>query len=1337
MPEKKPEITLEEIVAIRESLGLTQAQAGKLLGGGPSAYAKYEAGTVRPAAAAANLLRLLKAHPEMLAALRGAEPLPISAGASARSPFEVSGADIESLPREDLPELLRRLLTAEAEVHGLPADGIHVADNTDAPDGGEDGRITWESGPDRTSFLPSRRCQFQLKSGPVQPAQAGREVLGRDGAVKDMVRKFLEDGGHYLMLCAKEHTRKAIEKREERIRDALREAGLSKACDRIRFLDAGQIAGWTNFHPAVAAWVKEQVEPGVPGPFRSWSHWAGRAEHSTPWAEDERLPEFRARLLERARRPRGIMRVVGPYGVGKSRLALQALSPDCAGHSISDFVLYADEAEADPHAVGEVIQRLADAGARAIAVVNRCSPERRRILENMALREGGRLSLVTIDDDEAGTSSGEACLIEVQKPTTAVVEAIIDHRSPGLPIDDRERLVRFSAGVPKIAVLVARAWRGSGSLAQAADDGLVDAVALGRSPRDSDLLRKAAKLLAVFGLIDPRPESGDELGRIAAFGNLESDDLYAALTDLAGRGVVRRRGGLMLFPPSPLSMNLAARQWREWRPSKWDGILAGDIGPDLGLRAAKRLALLNDTDTAKEVVAHACRTNGPLDGILEGSSSGRTALLAPLAEIDAGIVAELLERSLDHLGDGPESRGSWNITQALSRIAFRADTFEAGARLLLRMAARSAQGMTDAARQFISLFPVYLANTAADGKARLRFLDEIIDEDRPDERLILVEALTEGLTTHRFTRGVGDESHGSLPALEPWLPSTHREAREYLSDCMRRLVPFAERDDETGRAARVGLGLRLRGLIDCGLINAVEKATTRIRKTIGCWPEAIGNLNQFLEHDAQAENQALISRVQKLIEKLQPQELEDRGRFLVTAMPRNYLADPKLPRERRRLQVREIEKLAAEFIKHPERLQRFLPEISSGQQRRAFAFGRALANASDSPLDWLEPIASAAAATPAAMRNFDLLHGYLAGAGERQPGAAGDFKQRAARSPELAPALPMICRHCGIEPSDIRLALDALEAGRLHPDYLMAWEYSETFAKIPVAAIIPLFDWLLGHGAEAFRVGICLLGPYAGEDPGNFEDLRPQIRRVAGNATRHGSKADTTILGYHFEKLMRKALKKGWQDAGARAVALALAKALADIEKWRDCELVRPVLPLLLSEFTEIVWPVLGQAIASDPDSGYRFKHVLGCQHSFEKIKRPLILKLPEETLFDWCHEHPDHAPAFTASTVPVLTTYQADATDRALHPVISRLIDEFGEREDVLFEIRISIQQYSWSGPLAKYYGLFLEPLERLRSGHPKNPVRRWAKEMLRFLREQAEAVQRRDEEREARWDV
>ena len=188
---KKPEMTVEEIVAIRESLNLTQAQAGELLGGGPSAYAKYEAGSVKPSAAAANLLRLLRTYPGMLDTIRGTKPPAVSVQASAPSPFEVKSEDIGSLTRDDLPELLRRLLAAEAEAYTLPADGIHVADNTDAPDGGEDGRITWEGGPERTRFLPSRRCQFQLKSGRVQPKQAGREMLNKDGVVKDMIQEFL------------------------------------------------------------------------------------------------------------------------------------------------------------------------------------------------------------------------------------------------------------------------------------------------------------------------------------------------------------------------------------------------------------------------------------------------------------------------------------------------------------------------------------------------------------------------------------------------------------------------------------------------------------------------------------------------------------------------------------------------------------------------------------------------------------------------------------------------------------------------------------------------------------------------------------------------------------------------------------------------------------------------------------------------------------------------------------------------------------------------------------------------------------------------------------------
>ena len=59
-------IAPEEVRAIRERLGLTQAEASELLGGGPRAFTKYEAGTVKPAAAVVTLLRLLEHDPATL-----------------------------------------------------------------------------------------------------------------------------------------------------------------------------------------------------------------------------------------------------------------------------------------------------------------------------------------------------------------------------------------------------------------------------------------------------------------------------------------------------------------------------------------------------------------------------------------------------------------------------------------------------------------------------------------------------------------------------------------------------------------------------------------------------------------------------------------------------------------------------------------------------------------------------------------------------------------------------------------------------------------------------------------------------------------------------------------------------------------------------------------------------------------------------------------------------------------------------------------------------------------------------------------------------------------------
>ena len=253
----------DEIKIIREELGLSQRQAGEILGGGPDAFAKYESGMRTPSTACANLLRILKAHPNTLRILHSDRAGQVPAARPL--PFEVNHQHLAVVSKEMFPKLLRRLLSAEALSHGIPPDGIHVPDKIDVPDGGEDGRISWDGGLERTSFLPGRLCQFQLKTGKIGPTTAGREVVPKDDKVKSMVQPVLKGGGHYIVLSTNSYTRQQIEARAISIREALRGTGLEIDDAQVIFRDAEKLADWINTHPAVTTWLLEQTTPGLLG----------------------------------------------------------------------------------------------------------------------------------------------------------------------------------------------------------------------------------------------------------------------------------------------------------------------------------------------------------------------------------------------------------------------------------------------------------------------------------------------------------------------------------------------------------------------------------------------------------------------------------------------------------------------------------------------------------------------------------------------------------------------------------------------------------------------------------------------------------------------------------------------------------------------------------------------------------------------------------------------------------------------------------------------------------------------------------------------------------------
>ena len=1339
----KQEITPEEIRAIREGLGLSQVEAGQLIGGGPSAFSKYESGTNKPAAAVVKLLRLLEASPEAADALLGKRNRPMASVGI--SPLEVSGEHISTLTSGAFHQLLRKLLVAEAHSYGLPLDGIHVASNITAPDGGEDGRIVWEGGPDRTPFLPSRYCSFQLKSGGISPRAAATDVLASDGTVAETVRSALERDARYIMLCSRSYTQKEISGRTEKMRDAILGAGLSIDEEQVTFRDADQIATWVNQHPPVAIWVKEQTQLGTVRPFRTLKHSIGRAEHvGSPWVDDARLHSFRSDLRERVAKFRSIVRVVGLSGIGKSRLTLEALNDteeDVGYQSLSGLVLYVTQSEASSEAIITAVQALADTGSRAIVVVDQCELNTHRILTGIVVRSDSRLSLVTIDD-EVPPSPLDDNTIKIDLAPDAVIDGIIETASPELPSADRDRLARFSKGFPQMAISVCRAWNTSRPIAFATDDDLVDAFVLGRNTGDKDIVLKSAKLLSTLGPVRIDDTMSNRLGESAALGiGLDADSLYAGIQELIRRGAALRRGGLVTLRPRPIAMNLAMRQWTDWPEDTWENLIVGDALPEYKVQVAQQLALLNTTDIARKVVEHLCRFGGPFDSQEGFSQYGHTNVLSALAEIDSSDVLDQIERALDSYDDLSEIEGEVrrHLVEALEKIAFHRDTFSDGAWILLRLAiAENEMWANNATGQFKGLFPAVLGGTEADGEARLAFLDEAAKTHEPIKRTLVVEALIVGCRITGFRLVLGPEIQGTRPALKSWHPVTVEDAYRYIAGCTSLLTEFAKEEDSAGCSARKGLAQNLPVLVTSGFVDLVETVVRDVLSEYEYWPEALGSLDRLVSYRSDRLDAGTAERVRRLLADLAPKNLKSRVRFLVTDMPRDYryVKDMEFS-VLEELQNNEVRELAKELLDNPAQLHSSLSQVSRGEQRRAHILGASIAEFAEEPPDWLEPIIRAVLDAPATERNFSLLYGYANILAVQYTDAVQSLKLRAARSSDLAPAFPQLCRATGVGENDIVLAIDAMQSGLLSPRQLQHWSLGGALDELPAANFALLIDAMMNYSDEAFAASLEIMFMYGFGASEKFNALRPQVVRLAENAITTGRRLSQDLYGaqidaFHFEQIMNWMLGNGGNDPEASLTAMALAKELASIEDFGDGLLLSPIIPKLLSKFPEVTWPIIGQAIISNKRKRWLLETVLGDQFSMDYRAMPPILSLPVDTLFAWCHANPESAPSFAATVLPILEDRQPGDKSPSLHPVMNRLIDDFGERRDVQRAMHSNIYTFDSVGSAVPQYeerreavGILLE--------HDMPAVRRWARGLQRLL-DNAIIGERNQEEE---WEV
>jgi transcriptional regulator with XRE-family HTH domain len=1314
----------EDIKSIRNTLNLTQEQAGSILGGGPRAFAKYESGKIIPSASLVALLKVLKHTPVALGALMNngsGATIPMPMG-----PFEITASEIELLNSDQLISLMRRLIHAESAHFNLPNPIIHVPQNLNESDGGVDGSVRWSGPVTSTTHFPKQHTIFQFKAQSTPPAKVTKEIRDANGELKPLIDQTLRDGGAYVLVCSKGSAESGVANRQTKLIAAASEANALVTSQQLAYLDANQIAGWVNSYQPVALWLKEKIQPGLTIPFRSFDLWANQ-NTETQLIDDPRITDLRNWLENSNFGPRQVRRLGGSSGIGKTRALREAIvQAKCLD---TRQVLYVENAEMEAQALRRSMQQLADLQSPAVIIADQCSEAITNDLETIAKQSKSRISLIVILNDRIQDQVPSAgSWLNLEDASSQVTFEVIKNAAPQLDDFIKRQIVGLSGSNLKLAITAAQELSNEGSFGALGLSRFYESMALGPRNLNQSNVESVLNLISVFGPL--KIDSGyKELAAIGSALKIEiPSDVHVTLRFLESRGVLKSRSGAFLVTPPLLALHFAEKQWKGWSETQRESALThSEIPSDLRVHAAAGLALLNDREIAREVVRPLFRWNGPFAAFDTSDANPTHAeILEPISTIEPGLTLLLLRRNFETVTDPDNSEDRLSklaeYIPTLEKTARFKEHFEGSADCLLKLAcclslARKAE---EASSSFLNLFTVTLSSTAAGPVERFRFLDGILDQESPSPaRLTLIaKALYKAADSWGNSRVVGLELVGARKPLEFWQPKSYTEAIDYMSGAMNRLVHLATRSDEIGDFSRNFAGSLLRGFIRLDRVDNVSSWIETVTKKIPVWSTAIESIGHALQYDLIGQPETHVEEIRRLLDQLRPQSFESQLELLVTKMPWDYPVDLNADfAEKEKLQLKAISKLVEVALQVPLELEALLPKLSTGEQRQGFLFGKLIGQKCIDLNHWAHKIFEAYVNTSSDEKNPSLLGGFCAGIADRVPNALTSLKSQALLLDQQNGVYAYICLQTEITLSDINAVLNAIDAGTMNAKSLEYWSRGGVLARRKPQEVDQLLMKLILGDQDTQEIGIVLTGMYVHRDTGRLAELPMAIDAIVQSIAKFSRRFKNPMADHHLAIIFSWILNNGNSYAPAKALALSTASLLTRRTPSSIPDCVEVAMPKVFSEYSDLIWPILGRAILIDDDTRYRLevllqKQPIDIENSTSLVLKPFISCVDSNLLFAWAEANGSKAATFLARVIPFLKRSEIDPNTFLISPLADQILSRFGTQRDVRNALSSNIQTFFWRGSVADFLAPTLQVLKDLTSSSYCLDVREWSKE-------------------------
>jgi hypothetical protein len=965
--------------------------------------------------------------------------------------LDVSPDDIAKLDDATLRELIGRLCEAELIAAGHSASHVTYGGDQNAPDGGLDVRVSLPPDSSINGHIPRNSTGFQVKRQSMGPAQIKREMRP-SGSVRKVIQDLASHGGAYIIASSVDNTSdSALSKRKAAMAEAI--CGVPDSNQLfLDFYDRTQIASWVRVHPSIVVWVQEKVGSPFSG-WRRYGHWASSRNDEYLLDDKVRLVRSEAKEKEDASQsiasgllslrqilstPRGVVRLVGLSGVGKTRL-VESLFDNSVGEEAlaPTLALYTNIAyDPTPKPVALAAQ-LVNTKVRAIVVVDNCPSDLHRLLAEACTKPGSQISLLTVEFDIREDVPESTQVFKLEPASKDLIESLVQKQFPAVSSVDAQTIAEWSGGNARVALALAGTVTTSGELTGLADNDLFRRLFQQRHELDKELYLAAQACSLVYSF-DGNDQSPDgELARLGRLVDQSPKQMHHHVAELERRDLVQKRGVWRAVLPQAIAIHLAGMALQNIPYVEIEENLVADNRCFTSF--TRRLGMLEKSRQASEIAEQWLAPGGRVAGApLECYDT--PDWLENIAPLAPGMALDVLESRIEQAIALGTSVAIDRYLNLIRLVAYESRYFERCTSLMVRMLAQSdLDGRPNTAEPFQMLFRRIASGTHATINQRKSVVEKLLRSHCGAERRLGVLALNEALATDGFWVTVGFEFGGKSRDYG-WYPKTKVEVQEWLSAFLKLIEEFGAQSSGVMQDVRQILASRFRSV---WALDGMHAELGRVAETLNSfrhWPEgwvAVREALRFGQEKLSSESCEALTRLEKI---LRPVTLVDQVRTFVFSEDGSYQSQDTFdscPYTERQVAMAEnrATELGRQVAANESAFAELLPEMMVNVGR-LFHFGKGLGRATEDLGEVWQEFANAARSTKLELLKPLVLRGYFSELHARDATLASTILDELLEDPDIAWLYPDVQASFPLGTDDL-----ARLARSLVTKTLPAWAY--------------------------------------------------------------------------------------------------------------------------------------------------------------------------------------------------------------------------------------------------------------------------------------------------------